>query len=173
MPQEAFSGGTNGKEPICQCRRCKRLRFDPWIGKIPTVFLPRKVHWQKSLVGCSPWGHKGSDLTKRLSTTYTSELPVRSPWLPTACTKLYVFLHALLWLTGYVSPKTPSPSMYHARVCVLSCFSGVCLFVTLWTVAHQGPPSMGFPRQEYWRGLSCPLPSPRIKPISFFHLLHW
>ena len=27
--------GTSGKEPTCQCRRCKRLRFDPWVGKIP------------------------------------------------------------------------------------------------------------------------------------------
>ena len=27
--------------------------------------------------------------------------------------------------------------------------SGVRLFETLWTVAHQAPPSMGFSRQEY------------------------
>ena len=32
----------------------------------------------------------------------------------------------------------------------LSC---VRLFVTPWTVAHQAPPSMEFPRQEYWSGL--------------------
>ena len=25
--------------------------------------------------------------------------------------------------------------------------------VTPWTIAHQAPPSMGFPRQEYWNGL--------------------
>ena len=31
--------------------------------------------------------------------------------------------------------------------------SRVRLFVTLWTVAHQAPLSMGFPRQEYWSGL--------------------
>ena len=31
----AAAGGTNGKEPAWQCRRNKRLRFDPWIGKIP------------------------------------------------------------------------------------------------------------------------------------------
>ena len=31
------------------------------------------------------------------------------------------------------------------------------LLATLWTVAYQAPPSMGFSRQEYWRGL--PLPS--------------
>ena len=31
-------------------------------------------------------------------------------------------------------------------------------FVTPWTVAHQAPLSMEFPRQEYWNGL--PFPSP-------------
>jgi len=30
--------------------------------------------------------------------------------------------------------------------------------VTPWTVARQGPLSMGFSRQEYWSGL--PFPSP-------------
>ena len=36
--------------------------------------------------------------------------------------------------------------------------SHVQLFVTPWTAANQAPPSMGFPRQEYWSGV--PLPSP-------------
>ena len=31
---------------------------------------------------------------------------------------------------------------------VLGHFSQVQLFVTLWTVAHQAPLSMGFPKQE-------------------------
>ena len=26
-----FPGGTSGKEPACQCRRCKRCRFNPWV----------------------------------------------------------------------------------------------------------------------------------------------
>ena len=30
--------------------------------------------------------------------------------------------------------------------------SPVRLFATLWTVAQQAPPSMGFSRQEYWSG---------------------
>ena len=34
----------------------------------PLVFLPGKSHGQRSLVGYSPWGHKESDMTKRLST---------------------------------------------------------------------------------------------------------
>ena len=42
--------------------------------------------------------------------------------------------------------------------------------MTPWTVAHQGPPSMEFSRQEYWNGLPFPspgdLPNPEIKPRS-------
>ena len=38
------------------------------------------------------------------------------------------------------------------------------------TVAHQAPPSMGFPRQEHWRGLPFPspddLPDPGTEPWS-------
>ena len=30
-----FPGSTSGKEPACQCRRCKRCKFDPWVRKIP------------------------------------------------------------------------------------------------------------------------------------------
>ena len=56
-----FPDGTSGKEPTCQCRRHKRLRFDPWIRKIPwrracpstPVFLPRESHGQRSLGGYS------------------------------------------------------------------------------------------------------------------------
>ena len=45
--------------------------------------------------------------------------------------------------------------------------SRVQLFATPWTVAHQAPPSMEFPRQEYWNGLPFPspgdLPDPEIE----------
>ena len=34
----------------------------------------------------------------------------------------------------------------------------VWLFPTSWTVTHQTPLSMGFPRQEYWSGMSFPSP---------------
>ena len=53
--------------------------------------------------------------------------------------------------------------MYHARL--LSC---VRLFATPWTVAHQAPLTMGFPRQESWSGLPFPSPGdlshPEIEP---------
>ena len=52
-------------------------------------------------------------------------------------------------------------------MCLLSHFSHVWLFVTLWTIVYQAPLSMGFARQEYWSGLLCPpsgdLPDPGIK----------
>ena len=52
-------GGASGKEPACQCRRHKRCRFNPWVGKNPwrrawqpnPVFLPAKFHGQRNLVG--------------------------------------------------------------------------------------------------------------------------
>ena len=52
---------------------------------------------------------------------------------------------------------------------VLSGFSRVRLFSTLWTIAHQAPLSMGFCRQEYQSGLPFPplgdLPDPGIKAM--------
>ena len=56
------------------------------------------------------------------------------------------------------------------HACMLSCFSRVQLCVTVWTVAHQAPLSMGFSRQEYWSGQQCPspgdLPDRGIEPMS-------
>ena len=56
-----FPGGASGKEPVFQCRGCKKHGFDPWVGKTPwrrawpptPVFLPGEFHGQRSLVGCS------------------------------------------------------------------------------------------------------------------------
>ena len=54
----------SGKEPACQCRRCRGQGFDPWVGKMPwrrkwqptPVFsLHEKSHGQRSLEGYSPW----------------------------------------------------------------------------------------------------------------------
>ena len=55
-------------------------------------------------------------------------------------------------------------------MCVLSHFSHVQLFLTLWTAAHQAPLSLRFSRQEYKKGLPRPppgdLPDPSIQPKS-------
>ena len=55
-------------------------------------------------------------------------------------------------------------------MCMLSHFSCIKLFVTLWTVACQIPLSLGFTKQEHWSGLLCHLPgdlhNPEIEPVS-------
>ena len=61
------------KKSICKCKKC---RFDHWVGKIPwkrkqqptPVFLPGKSHGQKRLVGYGPWVYKELDTTELLST---------------------------------------------------------------------------------------------------------
>jgi len=50
--------------------------INSWVRKIPwrrdrlpiPVFWLENLHGQKSLAGYSPWGHKESDMTQRLST---------------------------------------------------------------------------------------------------------
>ena len=58
----------------------------------------------------------------------------------------------------------------HCDQCMLSHFSCVQLYTTLWTVACQASLSMGSSRQEYWCGLPCPsrgdLPNLGIEPVS-------
>ena len=62
----------SGKESACHC---KRLGFDPWVGKIPwrrkwqpnSVISPEKSHGQRNLAGYSPQDCKESDTTERLN----------------------------------------------------------------------------------------------------------
>ena len=61
------------------------------------------------------------------------------------------------------------PATFICYPCMLSCFIRVQLFATLWTVALQAPPSMGFSKQEYWSGFPFPspadLPNPGMEPM--------
>ena len=64
-----LQGGTSGKGPACQCRRHKRLGFDPWVRMFPwrrtwqptPVLFPGESHGQRSLVG---YGPKELDVTE-------------------------------------------------------------------------------------------------------------
>ena len=56
--------GLSDKESACQCRRCKRCSFDPWIGKIPpekemaTHFsvLAQEIPWTEEPGGLQSMG---------------------------------------------------------------------------------------------------------------------
>ena len=132
-----FPGGTSCKEPACQCRRHKRLEFNPWGRKIPyrrkwqptPIFFPGKSHGRRNLVGYSPWGRKESDMTERHLLIHVK------------CLKM-------LW----------NGSPERLLLLLLSRFSRVWLLATPQTAAYQVPPSMGFSRKEYWS--EVPLPSP-------------
>ena len=57
------------------CLQCRRPGFNSWVRKIlwrrewqPTpVFLPGESHRQRSLVSCSPWGRRESDVAEWLT----------------------------------------------------------------------------------------------------------
>ena len=84
-PQNTQCGGGGGG---VMCRAGRRCGFDPWVGKIPwrrtwqptPVFLPEKLHGQRSLVGYSPWGRKEPDMTEPLSRhAHTPEMTQTPP----------------------------------------------------------------------------------------------
>ena len=91
-----------GKEPACQCRRCKTCKFNPWVKKtswnskwqpVP-LFSPRKFHGQKTLVGYSPWGHKEPDTHRCIYIhTYTRLLHVYKPITYTFHANIYIYRH--------------------------------------------------------------------------------
>ena len=67
----SFPGGSEGKESACDAGDPGLI---PVLGRSPAegndyptaVFLPGECHGQRSLVGYSPWGLKGSDTTEQL-----------------------------------------------------------------------------------------------------------
>ena len=54
-----FPGGSRGKEPACQCKRCREENLISGLGRSPAagngyptpVFLPGKFHRQRSPAG--------------------------------------------------------------------------------------------------------------------------
>ena len=87
---KGFSGGTRGKEPACQCRRCEK-----WVWSLgqedslekeysTLVFLLGESHVQRSLVGYSPWGHKESDATEVTWHAYYLKKECLFLWVGTA-----------------------------------------------------------------------------------------
>ena len=71
---ECVPGGSDGKESACNAGDSGS---NPGLGRSPEEGngnpLPysclENPHGQRSLVGCSPWGHKKLDMTERLNPT--------------------------------------------------------------------------------------------------------
>ena len=67
-----FPGGLDDKESACNAGdlgSIQIMRKIPWRREwLPTpIFLPGEFHEQRSLVSYSPWHHKESDMTEKLT----------------------------------------------------------------------------------------------------------
>ena len=73
-------------------------------------------------------------------------------------------------MTSFIWRLRLPPGHFGLLIVKVKSLSRVRLLATPWTVAHQVPLSMGFPRQEYWSGLPFPspgdFPDPGIEPGS-------
>ena len=80
-----------------------------------------------------------------------------------------------LWVTESKVASEPCTGFRH-RGCEVHCMKYSCIGYYLasklcptllwppWTIAHQAPLSMGFPRQEFWSGLLLPSPGDLSNP---------
>ena len=99
---------------------------------------------QGGLACCDSWGHKELDMTERLNWTELKNLRDTPVWTKEDLVMVAQWLAANLFLL--------CEGDFHIQCFVLTCasmlshFSCVWLFVTLWTVACQEPLSMGFSR---------------------------
>ena len=75
-----------------------------------------------------------------------------------------ILSHLLLFEVNTISSPLLQIKLLRHRIASAWCMRAqLCLtFATPWAVAHQAPPSVGYPRQEYWNGL--PFPSPGDLP---------
>ena len=113
-------------------------------------------------------GHDWSDLTCTYKVTSPVNRGFFQCFLSNLGTFYFFFLPNLFGRTSSTVFYSFYSQFYWEIVDIsLSC---VLFFATSWTIDHQGPLPMGFPRQEYWRRLpfSSPgdLPHPGIKPMS-------
>ena len=102
---ERIPGGASGKKnPLAKAGDIKDTGLIPRSGRSPgegqqkpiPVFLPGESHWQRSLVGYSPWGHEELDTTE----------VTQQPWLEEVGG-----LRIILLLKMYWAPTTPDTAL--------------------------------------------------------------
>ena len=129
------------------------------LSRLVIAFLPRSKHlsWLQSPSAVTLEPKKIKSLTVSPS-IYLEEMGPDAMilvfWMlsfkPTFSFSSLTFIKRLLSFSSLSAIRVVSSAFS-------SVASQVRLFATPWTAAYQAPPSMGFSRQEYWRGV--PLPS--------------
>ena len=130
----------SGEESACQCKRHKRCRFDPWVGKIawrrkwqPTpVLLPGKSQGQRSLAATV----QGVAQSRTRQRTHTH---THRPWCWTSfhglicihfcvCVKclLSSFAHLKSWVVYFLTVENSNINIFWIQV-----FCQICDLQTL------------------------------------------
>ena len=121
---------------------------------VPQLSYPFICWWTSRLLPC-PGYYKQSKMYLIEKAQRNSD--VKGPWL--ICFFILLLFSFSLFFKVYV---LCCPLLTH--------FSHVWIFATLWAAAHQAPLSIEFSQQEYWSGLPCPppgdLPDLGFKPAS-------
>ena len=118
-----------------------------------SVALDSAIPWTVATRLLCPWNSPGKNTGVGCQSLLQRIFP--SQGLSPSLLHCRQILH-LLSHTSWSGLPFPSP-MHESEKWKWSC-SVMSDSATPWTAAYQGPPSMGFSRQEYWSGL--PLPSP-------------
>ena len=147
------------------------------------LWINLKLHPATIVAQCQ--GHQ--HLLPRSRTSWPKEHSLPStleyqPWAAGSGEDFYSRISPSAQLFGVTVASTQEAAgSLHLRAfphsaCMLSHFSRVPLFATLWTAAHQAPLFLGLSRQGYWSGLPCPppgdLPNPGSDP-RLLYLLYW
>ena len=135
-------GGISGKEPACQCRRCKRQRFDSWVKKIPwrRAWQPTPVIVPENPMERGVWRATVCRVTKSWIWLKRLNTHIHSPWsmlyvcyyhisMVPFCFYVAVYLCAFLMseisflfgLQGISIPVFPLFSEWRERECVCMC----------------------------------------------------
>ena len=159
--QYYFPGGANGKEPRYHCRRHKKCRFDPWVGKIlwrrawqhAPIFLPGGSYGQGSLASHSQGPrvrHDWSDLAHEVS--------LQICWL---------------WMQVLNSPTTlflPSPHPKISFICLFILqYHVACVILVPWSGIEPVFSALGAWSVHHWTAREGPQSSPLDHNIWFKH----
>ena len=149
-------------------------RQDSWVEKIPwrrkwqptPVFLPGEFHGQRSLAGCSPWGHKQSHMTEWLR--HTQHLHYYSTSYHVCY--YYIWVYCLLgfpyFTDGFVLHYLTFLSLVEWRYLIFS--SGYLAYLIIKSVpfSHSVMSNSLQPHGLQHASLPCPSPTPRTCPNS-------
>ena len=117
-----FPGSSDGKESACNTGDLGSI---PGLGRSPgrghgnplQYSSLEKPHGQRSLAGCSPWGHKELDMTEQLSTADLQHFRCTARWF--VHTYIHILFLELFSIIGYYKIWTHSSLCYTISFCCL------------------------------------------------------